>query len=68
MILLSEHGIVTIPAVGMPGASKTLRFDLAARDAGRIEISFLREAIYDAIKLVSGFINDDEKMRRLILG
>lgn len=68
MILLSEHGIVTIPAVGMPGASKTLRFDLAARDAGRLEISFLREAIYDAIKKLSGLINDDEKMRRLILG
>lgn len=68
MILLSEYGIVTIPAVGMPGASKTLRFDLAAPDAGRLEISFLREAIYDAIKLVSGLINDDEKMRRLILG
>jgi len=68
MLLLSEHGIVTIPAVGMPGASKTLRFDLAARDAGRLEVSSLQAAIHDAIEKLSGIIPDDEKMRRLILG
>jgi L-seryl-tRNA(Ser) seleniumtransferase len=33
MILLREYNIITIPAVGMPGASPTIRIDLASKDA-----------------------------------
>ncbi|MDD1775374.1 MAG: TIGR03576 family pyridoxal phosphate-dependent enzyme [Methanobacterium sp.] len=37
MILLRNHNIVTIPAVGMPGASPTIRLDMASRDAERMD-------------------------------
>ena len=36
MLLLRNHGIITIPAVGMPGTSSTIRIDLASNDAERI--------------------------------
>lgn len=68
MLLLSDHGIITIPAVGMPGASKTLRFDLASRDAERLEPELLREAIEDAVDKLSGIISDRKMMEKLILG
>lgn len=68
MLLLSDHGIITIPAVGMPGASKTLRFDLASRDAERLEPELLREAIEDAVDKLSGLIRDRKMMEKLIFG
>lgn len=43
MILLKEEGIITIPAVSMPGASATIRFDLSANDASNIELEILKD-------------------------
>ena len=40
-ILLRDHGIITIPAVSMPGASATIRFDLSTEDAFCREIVFI---------------------------
>lgn len=44
MILLREYNIVTIPAVGMPGASPTIRVDMASKDAERLDASHIAEA------------------------
>lgn len=41
MILL-RSGIITIPAVGMPGASTTIRLDLSSKDAERIKLEELK--------------------------
>jgi len=44
MILLREYNIVTIPAVGMPGASPTIRLDMASKDAERLEVEYISQA------------------------
>jgi L-seryl-tRNA(Ser) seleniumtransferase len=57
MILLRNHNIVTIPAVGMPGASPTIRLDMASRDAERMDnktiIHALEESFNELIKVIS---------------
>ena len=45
MILLKEEGIITIPAVGMPGASETIRFDLSSKDVIDIDLDILYQKI-----------------------
>lgn len=44
MILLRDYSIVTIPAVGMPGASRTIRVDMASKDAERLNASDIAQA------------------------
>lgn len=44
MLLLRDHNIVTIPAVGMPGSSPTIRIDLASKDAERINTDYIIKA------------------------
>ncbi len=44
MLLLRDHNIVTIPAVGMPGSSPTIRIDLASKDAERIDTDYIIKA------------------------
>jgi L-seryl-tRNA(Ser) seleniumtransferase len=60
MILLKDHHIVTIPAVGMPGVSATLRLDLAACDAQRLEDVQILNAIQDSIQKTNEIIKDEE--------
>lgn len=36
VLLLENYNIITIPAVGMPGASKTVRIDWSAKDSDKI--------------------------------
>ncbi len=38
MLLLKNFNVVTIPAVGMPGASKTIRIDWSAKDSEKISM------------------------------
>lgn len=45
MLLLSNYNIITIPAVGMPGASKTIRIDWSANDSQKLSMDDLTEAI-----------------------
>lgn len=45
LILLKNHGIITIPAVGMPGASATLRFDLSTSDAFNLDLNDLSQKL-----------------------
>ncbi|MFZ0442049.1 MAG: TIGR03576 family pyridoxal phosphate-dependent enzyme [Methanobacterium sp.] len=66
MLLLRNHGIITIPAVGMPGASSTIRIDLASKDAERITTQEIVDAFKNTlIKLIN--IVDDPKACKSIL-
>ena len=66
MLLLRNHGIITIPAVGMPGASATIRIDLASKDAERITTQEIVDAFKNTlIKLIN--IMDDPKACKSIL-
>jgi len=58
MILLKNHHIITIPAVGMPGASATIRIDLASKDAEKITTDFIVKAFTDTFKVLTDTIND----------
>lgn len=61
LILLNDHGIITIPAVGMPGASATIRFDLSTTDAFNLELEDLSQKIKSSFdKLVDIAPNEDE--------
>ncbi|MCK9151304.1 TIGR03576 family pyridoxal phosphate-dependent enzyme [Methanobacterium alcaliphilum] len=48
IMLLKEKGILTIPAVGMPGASPTIRIDLASKDAKLLPIENITEMVTDS--------------------
>ena len=66
MLLLRNHGIITIPAVGMPGASSTIRIDLASNDAERISTQEIVDAFKDTlIQLID--IIDDPKVCKSVL-
>lgn len=66
MILLRDYHIITIPAVGMPGASPTIRLDMASPDAERLEAHEIAKALKDAfLKLIQ--VIDDEEICRNIL-
>ena len=61
LILLKDYGIITIPAVGMPGASATIRFDLSTSDAFNMELDDLSQKITSSFdKLVNVIPNEDE--------
>ncbi|EKF85962.1 TIGR03576 family pyridoxal phosphate-dependent enzyme [Methanobacterium formicicum] len=60
MVLLKEHHIITIPALGMPGVSTTIRFDLSAADAENLDDTQIVHAIKDSIKRVREMIADEE--------
>ena len=61
LILLKEYGIITIPAVGMPGASATIRFDLSTADAFNLDLEDLSQKINSSFdKLVNVVPNEDE--------
>ena len=61
LILLKDYGIITIPAVGMPGASATIRFDLSTADAFNLDLEDLSQKINSSFdKLVNVVTNEDE--------
>ena len=66
MILLKDFGIITIPAVGMPGASASIRFDLSAQDVIDMDISQLYEMVDSSIEELLNLSQDVEKSKELI--
>ncbi|OQD59106.1 SelA-like protein [Methanobrevibacter arboriphilus JCM 13429 = DSM 1125] len=66
MILLKQENIITIPAVSMPGASPTIRFDLAANDAKNLNINFLFDKINSSFKTLLS-VSKDENLARKVL-
>ena len=65
-ILLKDHGIITIPAVGMPGASATIRFDLSTNDAFNIDLNDLSQKIESSFDRFLNVIDDEDKCREIL--
>lgn len=66
MVLLKEFGIITIPAVGMPGASATIRIDLSTQDVIDMDLNALYEKIDNSFEKFLDLSQDVEKSKELI--
>ena len=67
-ILLKDHGIITIPAVGMPGASATIRFDLSTNDAFNLDLKDLSKKLESSFDKLLNVVSDEDKCREIIFG
>ena len=65
-ILLKDHGIITIPAVGMPGASATIRFDLSTNDAFKLDLNDLSQKIESSFDMLLNVIGDEDMCRGIL--
>ena len=65
-ILLKDYGIITIPAVGMPGASATIRFDLSTSDAFNLDLKDLTKKIESSFEKLLEAIPNEEKCREIV--
>ena len=65
-ILLKDFGIITIPAVGMPGASATIRFDLSTSDAFNLDLKDLTKKIESSFEKLLDVITNEEKCREIV--
>ena len=66
LILLKDYGIITIPAVGMPGASATIRFDLSTADAFNLDLDDLSQKINSSFDKLLSVIPDEEECKKII--
>ena len=66
MILLREYHIITIPAVGMPGASPTIRLDMASRDAEKIDTNYIINALKGTLENLTFIIEDENACRETL--
>ena len=66
MVLLKDFGIITIPAVGMPGASATIRIDLSTQDVIDMDLNELYEKIDQSFEKFLDLTQDVEKSKELI--
>ena len=66
MVLLKDFGIITIPAVGMPGASATIRIDLSTHDVIDMDLNELYEKVDQSFEKFLILSQDAEKSKELI--
>ena len=66
LILLKDYGIITIPAVGMPGASATIRFDLSTSDAFNLDLDDLSQKINSSFDRLISVVSNEEECRKII--
>ena len=66
MVLLKEGGIITIPAVGMPGASDTIRFDLSTKDVIDMDLDVLQDKIDNSFDVFLDLVQKVEMAEKLI--
>lgn len=66
MVLLKGFGIITIPAVGMPGASVTIRIDLSTQDVIDMDLNELYEKLDQSFERFLDLSQDVEKSKELI--
>lgn len=59
MLLLKNYNIVTIPAVGMPGASKTIRIDWSAKDSDKLTMDEMVGAICNTFEKTAEVCKND---------
>lgn len=65
-ILLRDWGIITIPSVGMPSASATIRFDLSTNDAFNLDLDDLAQMIFSSFDKLVSVIPDEDECRKII--
>ena len=65
-ILLKDHGIITIPAVSMPGASATIRFDLSTNDAFNLNLNDLCKKIESSFNKLQEVVINEDKCREIV--
>ena len=68
MLLLKEHYIITIPAVGMPGVSATIRMDLASKDSENLDNEYIINAFKETLSNFQEIIKDVEVCRKVLYG
>lgn len=68
MIFLREYSIITIPAVGMPGASPTIRIDMASKDAERLEVDHITQAFKRSFARLEEVAGDEETCKTILFG
>jgi len=68
MIILREYGIITIPAVGMPGASPTIRIDLASKDSERLDHNYIVEAFNGSFSTLIETIDNEKGWKEILYG
>ncbi len=66
MLLLRNHGIITIPAVGMPGTSSTIRIDLASNDAESITIPNIIKSFCETLNQLINIIDDTKTCKSVL--
>lgn len=66
MIFLRDHNIITIPAVGMPGASPTIRMDMASKDAERLKTDYIIQAFDNAFSKLKKVVNDENACKKIL--
>ena len=66
LILLKDYGIITIPAVGMPGASATIRFDLSTSDAFNLSLNNLSNLISLSFDKLCNVVSDEKECKNII--
>ena len=66
LILLKDYGIITIPAVGMPGASATIRFDLSTGDAFNLDLDDLSQKIISSFDKLLRTVPNEDECRKII--
>ncbi len=66
MILLKDYNIITIPTVGMPGASPTIRVDLASKDAERLDKNYIIDAFKGSLLRLKEIIHDRNTCREVL--
>ncbi len=65
-ILLRDYGIITIPAVSMPGASATIRFDLSTTDAFKLNLNDLYKKIESSFKKLQEAVSNEDECREIV--
>ncbi|MBQ2962570.1 TIGR03576 family pyridoxal phosphate-dependent enzyme [Methanobrevibacter sp.] len=66
MVLLRDYGVITIPAVGMPGASATIRIDLSTQDVIDMDLNEFYEKIDGSFEKFLKISQDAEKSKEII--
>lgn len=68
MLLLIDYHIVTIPAVGMPGTSPTIRIDLASKDAELVDTDYLVKAFSGTFSKMAEIVVDVKACESVLYG
>jgi len=66
MLLLEKYNIITIPAVGMPGASKTIRIDWSSKDSEKLSMDEIVAAIIDTFEQTANVCKNRNNIEQVL--